>query len=98
MVEKIEAFKAHDGKLFLTEESATRYEAVEGLCRIIPEFALVRNRLESSLDAVATAMGPMLRFRERVPSKGPIDEDGAALLAGNDGRHHPTCASLAPGR
>lgn len=73
MVKKVESYKAHDGRLFLSEENAIRHEAVERLCAIIPEFQMVRPRLEGNLDAIATAMGPMLAFRARVPSKGPIE-------------------------
>lgn len=73
MVEKVEGYQAKDGRIFLSEENATRYEAVEALVAIIPEFAMVRTRIEANLDAVATAMGPMLAFRSRVPSKGPIE-------------------------
>lgn len=77
MVTKIEGYKAHDGRIFLSEEAAVRHESLERLCKIIPEFQMIRPRLEAQLDAVATAMGPMLDFRRRVPSPGPIVDPSA---------------------
>lgn len=72
MVKKVESFISHDGKIFLNEEAAVRHECLQRLCEIIPEFQMVRPRIEAQLDAVATAMGPMVAYRARVPSKGPI--------------------------
>lgn len=77
MVEKITSFKSKQGRLFLSEEAAVRSEVLENLCEIIPEFQMIRPRLEAQLDAVATAVGPMLDFRRRVPSKGPIVDPSA---------------------
>lgn len=77
MVTKIEGYKAHDGKIFLSEEAAVRHESLERLCQLIPEFQMIRPRLVEQLDAVATAMGPMLDFRRRVPSPGPIVDPSA---------------------
>lgn len=86
MVKKIEGYQAHDGKIFLSEEAAVRHESLERLCQLIPEFQMIRPRLAEQLDAVATAMGPMLDFRRRVPSPGPIvdplAENPAEVLRG----------------
>lgn len=90
MVKKVESFVAHDGRIFLSEEAAVRYEAVERLCEVIPEFAMVRPRLEASLDAVASAMGPMVAYRARVPSKGPI---GCCVNTPRGQDHHTDCPS-----
>ena len=92
MVKKVESFVAHDGKVFLSEDAAVRHEAVEKLCEIIPEFAMVRTRLEASLDAVAEAMGPIVDYRRRVPSKGPIVDPSACTC-----QRYPThCANDCP--
>lgn len=95
MVKKIEGYQAHDGKVFLSEEAAVRHESLERLCEIIPEFQMVRPRLAEQLDAVAAAMGPMLDFRRRVPSKGPIVDpsaEGPCCVNLPRGReHHPSC-------
>ncbi|MBP53134.1 MAG: hypothetical protein CMG88_03640 [Marinobacter sp.] len=69
MVKKVESFTTYDGKVFLSEEAAVRHESLQRLCEIIPEFQMVRPRIEEQLDAVASAMGPMVAFRARVPSK-----------------------------
>ena len=78
MVEKFQGYKSKQGKLFLSEEAAIRSEVLENLCEIIPEFQMIRPRLESHLDAIAGAMGPMVAFRSRVPSEGPV----LSLVAG----------------
>lgn len=92
MVTKIEGYKAHDGRIFLSEEAAVRHESLERLCEIIPEFQMIRPRLEAQLDAVATAMGPMLDFRRRVPSPGPIVDPSACTC-----QRYPThCANDCP--
>lgn len=78
MVKKVESFISHDGKIFLNEEAAVRHECLQRLCEIIPEFQMVRPRIEAQLDAVATAMGPMVAYRARVPSKGPIVDPSVA--------------------
>lgn len=86
MVEKFQGYKSKQGKLFLNEEAAVRSEVLENLCDIIPEFQMIRPRLEAQLDAVATAVGPMVAYRARVPSKGPIvdpmAENPAEVLRG----------------
>lgn len=75
MVEKFNGFKSKQGGLFLSEEAAVRSEVLDNLCEIIPEFQLIRPRLEANLNAIASAVGPMVAFRARVPSKPPISED-----------------------
>lgn len=98
MVTKIEGYKAHDGKIFLSEEAAVRHESLERLCQLIPEFQMIRPRLAEHLDAVATAMGPMLDFRRRVPSPGPVVDPSAeepdctcGVSMDTPRNHHRTC-------
>lgn len=83
MVKKVESFTTYDGNVFLSEEAAVRHESLQRLCEIIPEFQMVRPRIEEQLDAVASAMGPMVAFRARVPSEGPI-VDPSALQPGEE--------------
>lgn len=106
MVKKVESFTTYDGKVFLSEEAAVRHESLQRLCEIIPEFQMVRPRIEEQLDAVASAMGPMVAFRARVPSKPPIGDpiDHGELAgtcdcsAGMSGApdHAPSCPSYRP--
>lgn len=92
MVKKVESFVSHDGKIFLNEEAAVRHECLQRLCEIIPEFQMVRPRIEAQLDAVASAMGPMVAYRARVPSKGPIVDPSACTC-----QRYPThCANDCP--
>lgn len=65
MVEKVPAFRSNSGKLFLSEEAAVRSEAIERLCEIIPEFALIRPRIESNLDAISQATASLVSFKAR---------------------------------
>lgn len=83
MVEKFNGFKSKQGGLFLSE-------VLENLCEIIPEFQMVRPRLEANLDAIAAAVGPMLDFRRRVPSPGPI---GCCVNTPRGQDHHTDCPS-----
>lgn len=71
MVEPFSGFKTKHGGLFLSEEAATRQEVLDDLCEIMPEFTMIRGKLDSNLRALAIAMGPMLALA-RVPSEGPI--------------------------
>lgn len=79
MIKKVESYQTHGGKLFLSEESAIRHEVMERLCQVMPEFQMIRVRLEGQLDAIAAAVGPMVAFKARVPSKPAIVDP----LAGN---------------
>lgn len=65
MVEKVESYKSNSGKLFLSEENAVRHDAIERLCEVMPEFQMIRVRLEGQLDAIASAVAPMVDFRRR---------------------------------
>lgn len=76
MVEQVTSYKSNTGKLFLTEENALRHDAMERLCEIIPEFQMVRNRIESNLNAIAQAVGPILAYQQRVPSEPPAVDKG----------------------
>lgn len=62
MVEKATRFIAFDGREFLHEESAHRHEAVERMIAAIPELALIRSKLESHLNQISDAVGPLSRF------------------------------------
>lgn len=62
MVEKVDRFKAHDGREFLTREAALRHEAVEAMISAIPELALIRTRLEASMNQISVACEPLARF------------------------------------
>jgi hypothetical protein len=108
LVEKFNGYKSMQGGLFLTEEAAIRHEVLESLCEIIPEFQMVRPRLEANLRAIAVAVGPMLDYTRRVPSKGPIVDpsvvghgelagtcDCAAGMNGADD-HAVSCPSFNP--
>lgn len=65
MVEKVESYKSNSGKLFLSEENAVRHDAIERLCEVMPEFQMIRVRLEGQLDAITSAVAPMVDFRRR---------------------------------
>lgn len=107
MVEKVPAFRANSGKLFLSEEAAVRSEAIERLCEIIPEFALIRPRIESNLDAISQATASLVSFKaknhpEPAPENHPADHGELAGLcdcsAGMNGAsdHHPSCPAWKP--
>lgn len=76
MIKKVESYQASGGKLFLSEENAIRHEVMERLCQVMPEFQMIRVRLEGQLDAIAAAVGPMVAFRARVPSPPPVEDHG----------------------
>lgn len=87
MVESFNGYKSKQGGLYLTREAATREEVLDDLCEIIPEFALIRPRLDSNLRALAVAMGPMLELA-RVPSEGPMP---CCVNTPRGQDHHPDC-------
>lgn len=87
MVEPFNGFKTKHGKLFLSQEAATREEVLDDLCEIIPELTLIRPRVDSNLRALAIAMGPMLDFL-RVPSEGPMP---CCVNTPPDQEHHTDC-------
>lgn len=62
MVKKVESYQSASGKLFLSEESAVRHDALERICEVVPELALIRARIEGNLDALAGALEPLVRY------------------------------------
>lgn len=62
MVEKVDRYRAKDGREFLCEESAHRHEAVEGMIAAIPELALIRPRLEAHMNAICQPVAKLARF------------------------------------
>lgn len=87
MVEPFNGYKSKRGGLYLTREAATREEVLDDLCEIMPEFALIRPRLDSNLRALAIAMGPMLDL-VRVPSEGPMP---CCVNTPRGQEHHTDC-------
>lgn len=62
MVEKVERYRSRDGREFISEESAHRHEAVEAMIAEVPELALIRSRLEGSINRISVALEPLARF------------------------------------
>lgn len=62
MVEKVERYRAKDGREFLTYEAALRHEAVEGMIAAVPELLLIRDKLEANISRISTATEPLARF------------------------------------
>lgn len=87
MVEPFNGYKSKKGGLYLTREAATREEVLDDLCEIMPEFSLIRPRLDSNLRALAIAMGPMLDLL-RVPSEGPMP---CCVNTPRGQEHHTDC-------
>lgn len=72
MVEKVERYVARDGREFIHQESALRHEAIEAMIAEIPELALVRGKLEASLNRISISMEPLARFlRKTTPEAQP---------------------------
>lgn len=65
MAKKVESYQSNSGRLFLTEENAVRHDAMERLCEIMPEFQMIRTRLEGNLDAMVSALAPMVDLKRR---------------------------------
>lgn len=107
MVEKVIRFVAFDGRDFIHEESALRYEAVERMIAAVPELVLIRGKLETNLNQIAAAVEPLARFKgkttpepdpETTPDFGELAGtcDCSASMSGNGPPHHPSCPSYTP--
>lgn len=99
MVEKVPAFRSNSGKLFLSEEAAVRSEAIERLCEIIPEFALIRPRIESNLDAISQATASLVSFKaknhpEPAPENHPAEPTVRCRYAHPPGSRCPACSHV----
>lgn len=94
MVRETKSYTTKHGRVLLSEEAAIRSEVVEDLIAALPELQMIRPRVEAQLNALAAAMGPIVDFRRRVPSKGPVGECCVDTPVGQD--HHPDCPSYQP--
>jgi hypothetical protein len=93
MVEKVERYKAKDGREFIHKESALRHEAVEAVISAIPELALIRTRLEASMNEICVACEPLARFLSKttleVQPETTLDPCCVNTPRGQD--HHTDC-------
>lgn len=71
MVEKVERYKTHDGREFLTQEAALRHEAIEAMIAEVPELMLIRTKLESSMNRISFAVEPLARFLAKTTPEAP---------------------------
>lgn len=62
MVEKVERYKAYDGREFQSQEAAFRHEAIEAMIAEVPELAFIRSKLEASMSRISIAAEPLARF------------------------------------
>lgn len=87
--EKVEAFKASDGKLFLSEIEAVEYEAKSALMRCLGNQGLVNDIMNKQL-AVHAALTPLVELLHKQPKvdekrySAGIDESGAPAVMPSD--------------
>ena len=84
MVKKVEMFTASDGRSFVSEESAIRYEAITEAIKVFPEFAMIQPRIEGSITSLALALYPLACYMakttpEVIGENHPEDMDHDAL-------------------